>query len=274
MLDLDTIHRVMRSLHIAIGGLGVILFWIPVFSKKGGRIHIFTGRLFAWCAYFVGTTGLIGSVWGLSNPASFFGDPAKNQIDPRSLPYVMEKARFLFSITGFLALAVLAGTYFGVRVVRTRRDHRQFRNWLLVSLESILGLWCIGLVAFGVYSLINCYAGRHLLPASAAGRYWIPVALGAWGSYTVYDELKYIFRPRPTPMAWWYRHMESMLGAGIAFHTAFLVFALPRIVGLDLKGAWQLLPWLLPSALGIPAIVVWVRYYERRFEGSEASNAS
>ena len=37
-------------------------------------------------------------------------------------------------------------------------------------------------------------------------------------------------------MAWWYEHMGSMLGGGIAFHTAFLVLGAGRLFGLRLDG--------------------------------------
>ena len=66
-------------------------------------------------------------------------------------------------------------------------------------------------------------------------------------------------------MAWFYSHLGSMLGGGIAFHTAFLVFGLGRFVSLDIPGVLAVLPWLLPTLIGIPAIVLWTRHYRRRF---------
>jgi hypothetical protein len=66
-------------------------------------------------------------------------------------------------------------------------------------------------------------------------------------------------------MAWWYKHMENMLGVGIGFHTAFLVFGMSRLFEVRLPTPWQLLPWLLPTAIGLPAIAIWKRYYQRKF---------
>ena len=58
----------------------------------------------------------------------------------------------------------------------------------------------------------------------------------------------------------------SMLGGGIAFHTAFAVFGAQRLWAYELAGPLAVVPWLLPTAVGIPAIIVWTRYYRRKFE--------
>jgi len=274
MFDLDTLHRAWRGAHIIVGFAGLVLFWVPVFAKKGGRLHVACGRLFAWCAYIVGATSVVSSAWAVAHPVSFLSDPLSRGVSERAVPYMTEQARFFFSILGFLGLAVLVGTYFGVRVVRTRRDHSELRRGILIPGELLLALWCVGMTAFGVYSLVLCATGRHLLPAGAAPRFLIPILLGLWGLNGVASELKYILRPRPTPMAWWYQHMGAMLGAGIAFHTAFLVFGSARLFGLQLSGPWQVVPWLLPSAIGIPATVLWVRYYKRRFREDQPNNSA
>ena len=57
-----------------------------------------------------------------------------------------------------------------------------------------------------------------------------------------------------------------MLGAGIAFHTAFIVFGARQWFALKLFGGpTALVPWVLPSAVGIPTISIWIRSYRRRF---------
>ncbi|HWL92228.1 MAG TPA: hypothetical protein VNT79_01725, partial [Phycisphaerae bacterium] len=190
------------------------------------------------------------------------------RITAEELPYAVERARFLFSITGFLALAVLAGTAMGVRIVRTRQDHAMLRTPWLLLLLAVFGLWSLALTVYGGWSLLASYSGWHLLPPAAAGRYWISLSLGLIGVYGTIGDLRYIKRPRPTPMAWWYRHMECMLGAGIGFHAAFFVFGASRLLKLHLQGVWQLLPWLLPFAIGVPAMMIWIRHYERKFEGA------
>ena len=60
--------------------------------------------------------------------------------------------------------------------------------------------------------------------------------------------------------------MEGMVGSGIAFHTAFLVFGWQGLFGGGLiQGTWWFLPWILPAVIGISALRVWTRFYKRKF---------
>jgi hypothetical protein len=75
-------------------------------------------------------------------------------------------------------------------------------------------------------------------------------------------------------MAWWYEHMGAMLGGGIAFHTAFLVLGLQRLLALPLMGTAMVVPWLLPTVIGLPTIAIWTRYYRRKFREDRARTAA
>ena len=56
-----------------------------------------------------------------------------------------------------------------------------------------------------------------------------------------------------------------MIGAGIAFHTAFAVFGSSRLFDIGLTGWIAVIPWVLPAAIGIPATILWTRHYRRKF---------
>ena len=56
-----------------------------------------------------------------------------------------------------------------------------------------------------------------------------------------------------------------MLGGGIAFHTAFIVTGAQRMIGYEIDGPFAIVPWILPTVIGIPAIIVWTRYYRSKF---------
>ena len=72
-------------------------------------------------------------------------------------------------------------------------------------------------------------------------------------------------KTRTSPRAWLYEHLGSMLGAGIAFHTAFAVFGSAQLFDLGLSGWTAVVPWVAPAAIGIPAIFLWTRHYRRKF---------
>ncbi len=69
----------------------------------------------------------------------------------------------------------------------------------------------------------------------------------------------------PSPRGWMYEHLGAMLGAGIAFHTAFAVFGASRLFDIGLTGWVSVIPWVLPAAVGIPATIIWTRSYRRRY---------
>jgi hypothetical protein len=267
---LEWFHTLLRFSHISVGGLGLVLFWVPVFATKGGRLHIACGRVFVWTAYWVATTSLVSSAWGIISPISFLGARGA-ALDSARQAAVSENFRFIFAILGFLGFAVLTSTAYGVRVVRTRRDHSQVRTPLILALHGCSMAAAVALFLFGAITLVLSYAGRGAIPSGEAAKYWVPTILGSFTVISVYTEIRYVMRPRPTPMAWWYKHMEQMLGVGVGFHTAFLVFGAQRLVPIQVEGAWRLLPWILPTLVGAPAIQLWVRSYRRKFGELHAS---
>jgi hypothetical protein len=64
--------------------------------------------------------------------------------------------------------------------------------------------------------------------------------------------------PPKEKLFWWYEHLQGMLASYIAAWTAFLVVTVGRFVH-----AWWL--WVIPTAIGVPAIAVTTAYYKRKF---------
>ena len=106
----------------------------------------------------------------------------------------------------------------------------------------------------------------------------IAFALGVWsdgsplllglspiGLFTGSSMLRLMRNPGAQHMGWFYSHPCSMLGAGIAFHTAFIVFGAQRLWTYELAEPLAMVPWLLATLVGTLAIVVWTRYYRRKF---------
>ncbi len=60
-------------------------------------------------------------------------------------------------------------------------------------------------------------------------------------------------------MFWWYQHLQGMIGSYIAAWTAFLVVTVePRV-------HWGWVLWIVPTAVGVPAIAVTTAYYKKKF---------
>lgn len=245
----EMIHSVLRGAHISLGFVGLAMFWVPALAPKGGRVHVVAGKVFAVCAYAVGFTALGSSAWVLIHPSSWSGQA----IVLTEVP--IDQIMFL-SILGLLALFLLNGVESGVRMARTRQQPEDFAGLRLRVLNWMQAGASTGVLLFGVYHLAG----------GGGPMFAIPTALGVAGLLGFLETRQFLANPRPTPMAWWYRHMDGMVGSGIAFHTAFLVFGARNIFGGALiEGTWSFIPWILPAAIGIPAVRIWIRYYKKKF---------
>ena len=245
----ETIHGVLRVFHISLGFLGLAAFWAPVFAKKGGKVHVRAGKVFTASAYVVALTALGSCCWALTHPSSWMGRPVTwSEMPPDRVMFV--------AILGLLAIFLLQNVETGLRVLRTRRQPEQYAGLRLRSVHGLQALVSAAVLLFGAYHLMR---GRGPM-------FWIPVGLGFLGLQDFRENRRFLANPRPTPMAWWYKHMDCMLGSGIAFHTAFLVFGARSLFGGSLiEGSWSFLPWVLPTAVGLPAVHFWTRYYKRKF---------
>ena len=88
--------------------------------------------------------------------------------------------------------------------------------------------------------------------------------VGMWIAGTAAWRLTH--RPKEK-MFWWYAHLSGMIGSYIAAWTAFSVVT----IGPLLHGAWWI--WIVPTAIGVPAIVMTRAYYHKKFTPRPKSNA-
>lgn len=242
---MTTMLSALLFLHIVAGFLGLAAFWVPLFVKKGAPIHVRSGRVFTWCAYVVSVTAV---VLAADRAVSY-------RLERIALTDRPDLYGFAY-LLGYLGVVTFASVRQAIRAVATRKTPDALASpfHLALTWASIAGsAGCIA-VAFTAWSEVS----PILLGMSPVG-----VIVGS-------TNLRVIRRPKEH-MAWFYSHLGSMLAAGIAFHTAFLVFGSGRFVSLDLSGGLAVLLWVFPTLVGIPAIVLWTRYYRRRFRQSPAA---
>ena len=93
-------------------------------------------------------------------------------------------------------------------------------------------------IALGILPAIGSVVVAWALPLWS-GVSIIMLVLSPAGLLTSLQILRYLYR-RPTERtAWFYAHMGSMLGAGSAFHTAFLVFGSRSLFDLSILGQFN-----------------------------------
>lgn len=85
------------------------------------------------------------------------------------------------------------------------------------------------------------------------------IVFGALGM-RISGKAMWTYRHPPTEkMFWWYTHLQGMIGSYIAAWTAFLVVTIDPIVH------WGWVLWVLPTAIGVPAIALTTAYYKKKF---------
>jgi len=261
MIDQHTAHLALRYTHIVAGGLGLVCFWIPVFARKGGRLHIATGRTFVWLARIVAASAVVSIAWALTSPISFAS--ITRTLSAAEFQTLSTNIRFFMGLLGLLTAWFVAGLQLGVRAVKTRQRQDELGDATTLTICYASVLASIAAICFGGYGLLS----------NGQQRYVILVVLGIFGVFDGKKMLQTLGKTNHGKMDWWYLHMENMFGAGIAFHTAFFVFGARRLIG-DLSGPWAIVPWVIPAAIGIPATHYWIAHYRRKFERTPVDAAT
>lgn len=265
-MDAELLYVWLRRSHIFVGIIGLVAFWIPMIAKKGGRVHIVAGHAFEWCGYYAATTALFACARYLLTPRHFaFVDRPSASIEELAR---VQFVQFFLTLLAVLAILFLALLRNGMRVIRTRKEpaavyqNLEARFWLYFQ-----PIACLALIAYAAYRLIN---GGHAV-------HWVSIALGLISLSEFRKELRFFRNPREHKMSWWYRHMECMLGCGIAFHTAGLVFStrwLATNTGYQLPGIWQFVPWIVPAMIGVPFTHWYLGQYKKKFESKDPAQSS
>ena len=232
--------------HVAAGFTGLVAFWIPIVVRKGGRLHKQAGAVYAWCAYVVTLSAVVASGW---RAASY----AAQGLTIRDEPAAYGFALFL----GYLGIATFAAVRQSIRAVQTRRNPTELRTPFH---EGLAYAAITGSVMVIVYAVVFWSEASPIL-----------LALSPVGLSNGRGMLSLMREPDRERTGWFYSHLGSMLGGGIAFHTAFAVFGAQRLWSYSFDGLLGILPWILPALVGVPGIALATRYYRRRFTDGASS---
>lgn len=237
---MEAIGDGFRLVHVVCGGIGLVAFWVPVFSKKGAANHLRFGKIFVRCAYILLAAATISIGLRVIAALNDGASPGEN-------PSYFALLVFL----GYLTLTTFVTVRHGVGVLGNKGQPQKMQT----ALNRFLALGSIAAsVLIILYALVLAPPNRILL-----------FALSPIGVATGLGILRYIRSEPPSRRAWMYEHLGAMLGAGIAFHTAFAVFGAGRLFDIGLEGWVAVIPWVAPAVIGIPAITLWTRHYRRKF---------
>ena len=153
---------------------------------------------------------------------------------------------FIRSGLFFLLVALfsfyLALTGYRVLYRKTARQRPGKADWAATS-AMLAG--SLGLIACGVYLMLTSSFGI------------VAIVFGVIGLLLAMADVRDFLHHPADKMAWWYSHMTRMLAAYIAAVTAFSV--------VNFKFLPPVPRWLWPTLVGTAGIIIWTRYYRRKF---------
>lgn len=245
------LHQSALYLHIAVGSCALLLFWVPVFTRKGNLDHKRFGRYFSYAMYTVSFSGIVMSSMDLMFPlathaANLDLTPAE-AVDAKR--QVREFGLFLFS----LSILVLTSTRHGWFTILHKEDRSALRHPIHLALNG--GLVSIGAILFAV----GISTGTILFMIFGV----LQIAGGI-------NNLRYIFRKELRPKEWWIQHLNGLIGSGIGAYTAFTVFGGRRFFEEIFSSNFESMAiflWVAPGIIGTIAISYLSRHYQNRFGG-------
>ena len=244
---METLRELSRWSHIILGFTGLLAFWFPVVARKGGRLHRIAGQVFVWCGYGVTATAALSVT--LVTAMIIQRDAVATNLQTL--------AQLLF--LGYLAWVTFVSVRYAVGVLATKKDPT-----LLATAEFRFLAWS----SIAASGMLIAYAA--LVPTDWSLLLFV---LSPIGIATGMPILKYMRGGFASSRQWFYEHMSATLGAGIAFHTAFAVFGAARLFSLPSTGMLSILPWILPTLIGVPGQILWKRHYQRKFGELPARSA-
>lgn len=161
----------------------------------------------------------------------------------------------LFRFNLFLLVIAVFSFYMcfsGYRVLRRKKPGQQtWADWTGAIVATLAGAVLLfiglkGMVVKGLHPIfILCIV------------FGLMTALNGWGDIRIFRK-----KEMPERMWWWYHHMQAMIGSYIAAFSAFVVQNGDRYLP-EFEHRW--LFWVAPALVGTPVIILWIRYYRKRF---------
>jgi len=219
---MEQIIQYLLYVHVAAGVVSLIAFWAPVFTAKGKLAHRRIGWVYICTMWVVVITAAVLSVHNLYIGRLYIG---------------------LF--LGFLSLLSGNPLWQGIAVLKNKRV-------LTPSYKIIRDVLQVSLVLFGGFLFV--YGSFYVMD----GVRYLMIFFGVIGLTSVRD-LYQQRKQADLPPDWYKEHYRGMIISGIAAYTAFFAFGGRQFFSDLLPGMWQILPWVLPTFIGVTAMRIMNR---------------
>lgn len=237
---MNTIHSILFFIHIIVGSMALLLFWVPIVTKKGGLDHRKFGRHYANTMYAVAASGALMALMVIYAPLVIKHQLVNENTNTQQLAL---KLRIFWSFLLYLSLLTFINVRHGILVLKHKTRHYRMRQWphlLSIGLLLVGGLmlFSLGIIysnplhtVFGILgAVLAIQAGRFCLAKSVSSNRWLV------------------------------EHLSAFIGSGIGAYTAFMAFGGRSIFGS--LGQWQIIFWIAPGVIGAIASARMSRKYK------------
>ena len=221
---MQELYSLIIKLHIPAGFISLVLFWIPVITKKGGKTHRKVGIWYYRTMWVVVVTAALLSILNI-----LLG----NYITASFLGY----------------LTILSGypLWYSYEILNQKKGWTDRYFYIRKVFTWLLFIASLGMLSAAIYFK---FQGPGILMAF----------FGLLGASAIKDALM----TKETAMdkeGWLKMHIAGTIISGIAAYTAFFAFGGRTLFADLLPGVLQVLPWILPTILGI----VFIRFQNRKY---------
>lgn len=241
-----TIHQLTFFLHVIVGSVALIAFWIPMVAKKGNQTHRSYGKVFSNCMYAVSISGVIMTLLVLSDPIGV-REPQRN-LTIEAASNLAYQNRIFAGFLFMLSILVFSNVRHALLVLNAKANRALIRQPAHISLIVFLALCGIVTAFIGFNEnilLFNIFAILSIV--NAAGMFY------------------YIYKPNLKPREWIIAHLGSIIGAGIGAYTAFFAFGGSRLFATFFQGSLQVIPWILPGIIGTIGSIYLSKKYRKQY---------
>ncbi len=240
------VHKLSLYVHILLGVVALVVFWLPVASRKGSPFHRQAGKLFTLCMWTIGITGIIMCAIVWYDPIAIRYPEQSIALD--KIDQLIQRHRLMSEFLMLLSILVLVSVKHATLVLKARNNRQRLKSWHHLSLNSALGIMAVMVLQNGLASNFLLYT-----------------IFGGVGLFASAGTFYYIFKPQLKQREWLIEHMSSIVGAGIGVYTAFFAVGGRHLLNELLTGNWLLIPWTVPSIVGTLAIVIYKKKLEKQF---------
>jgi hypothetical protein len=244
---MSTCYNLLVFVHVSAGFFSLVLFWVPIWSKKGSPLHIRSGRWYLNIMYLVSISAFCLSILLMIDPiaAKFSTVDFSSQRAIEVSAEVRRSSLFLLAIS----ILVLVNIRHGVLSLKAKRQHSLMRAPSHLLLNTCLLI-----------------AGISLIIAASGGSRILFIIFSGLCIATSVGNLRYCLKSEVANKEWLIAHLSSMIGAGIASYTAFFVFGGNRFMVQIFDGQTMMIPWVAPGVIG-GSIISYLSYrYRKQFQ--------